>query len=112
MGFPQADATEEDNIGLVFKELQSKQVLHLESINLFRPGPVKLLESFEGGEAGEFNASLHSTILAQQGFAFHEAIEIMNVGVLLLSGLLGQGLEVFLCIGQFQVRQMVKQWLV
>ena len=87
--------------------MQPEQVLNLETINGFWPGPVELIQGFQAREAGEFNAALPGPLLAQGGFAIDQGVEIIDVRLLIFCGVLGQGVEVFLNERQLQIIELL-----
>lgn len=108
-GFAKPDAAEKNDVGPVFDELRTKQVLDLQAIDFFRPGPVELIQGFDQGQAGQFEAALNGTVLAVVGFTLHEGVRIMYVGPVVLGGLLRQVFEMGLGIRQFQIGRMARQ---
>ena len=65
MGFPQTDPADKDHIAFVFNELQSKQILYLDLVDFFGPGPVELIQGFDHGEPCGFHTAGDGAILAQ-----------------------------------------------
>ena len=73
MRFPQADAAQKDQIGLVLDKLEAEVVLHLEAVNPSGPVPAELLQGFDDGEARQANAAFGGAIAPHVGLAFHES---------------------------------------
>ena len=104
VAFAQADAADEDGVGLVLDELEAEEVLDLEAVDLGGPGEVELLEGLEDGEAGLLDAALACPVLAAGGLAFDQAAQEVDVGPLVFGGLGGQFLAVLLHERQVQSR--------
>ena len=72
MGFAEADAAQEDDVGFFLDELEAEEVLDLEAVDFLGPVPAELFEGLDDGEAGGFDAPLDGALAAQGGFAFDE----------------------------------------
>jgi hypothetical protein len=70
MGFAQPDATEEDHVGPLLDEVQAKQVLDLQAVDLAGPVPFELIERLEHREPGEGDPPGDAAILAPLRFTF------------------------------------------
>ena len=81
--------------------------MHLEAVNLSGPGPAKLIESFDDGNSRLAQAVVGSTVAPQVRLAFDEPAEIVHVGPLLASGLVGPVTVVLRDKRQFKVSEMV-----
>ncbi len=81
-------------------------MLHLSPVDLFGPGPVKLVEGFNDGKACCGNPPSDAAVLPALAFAFNEPREVLQWSPLLTSGLGGEGLMVFLDKGQVEVGQL------
>ena len=57
MGLAHAGGADKDNIGLIFNKVKSEDILDLKAIDLLGPGPVELIEGFDGREACEAYAA-------------------------------------------------------
>ena len=79
VGLAQADARNKNRVGLVFNELEAKEVLDLRAVDFRRPGKIELLQGLDHWKAGLLDAPLGGSILAQVGFAFDEAAEEVKV---------------------------------
>jgi len=82
-----ADAAHENDVGFVLQESQAKKVLHLGAIDFLGPVPVKLVQSFETGEAGGGYTTLDGQLVPSLGLAVDEPGQIIHVRPLLLRGL-------------------------
>ena len=51
MGFSDADQAEENDVGFVFDELETEEVLDLEAVDFLRPVPAEGVEGFDEGES-------------------------------------------------------------
>jgi len=94
VGFPKANSACENNVGMVFEEGQTEEVLDLGAVDFLGPGPVKLLESFDGRKMSGGNASLEGLLFATLGFAVDEPGQIFGGEPLFLGGLSSQDLVV------------------
>src|SRR5580704_5428669 len=90
MCLTQSDAPHEDDVGFVFEEGQTKEVLHLGAVDFLGPVPVKLVESFETGEAGGGDAAPDGKLVPALSLAVNEPGQITHMGPLFLGGLGGQ----------------------
>ena len=86
----------------VSRKCEAEQILDLSPVDLPGPVPLKLIEALEHGEAGGLDPPLDAAGLAPMGFALDQAGEIVDVGVALSGGLLGERLEVLAHVGQLQ----------
>ena len=107
MGFAEADQAEEDDIGFFLDEAQAEEVLDLEAIDLFGPVPAEGFEGFEDGKARGLDAAGHGAVLAREGFAFDEAVEVIEMTPVFAGGFGGGGAEVFFEVGQLEVVEAV-----
>jgi len=104
---PQSDSSQENDIGFLSDELQSEEVLHLETVDFLGPVPVELFEGFEDREAGGLDASFDDALAALGVLAFDQATQVLDVIPLPLGALLGQFGVVRLEVGQFEIIQML-----
>src|SRR5215470_3407605 len=79
LGFPQADPTQQDEVGFGLDKLVVEVVLHLEPVDPGGPVPAKLLQGFDDGEARQPNATLGGAITSHVGLAFQESGEVVDV---------------------------------
>ena len=107
MGFAQADAADEDHAGFVVEEGQAEEVLHLGLIDLFGPGPVKLLQGLDDREAGGGHTANDLPLLAALGFAFDEPGQVLHGSPLLTGRFVGQGWVVLGDEGQVECFQLL-----
>jgi hypothetical protein len=89
VGFAEADATEEDDIGGGFEKRQLGEVLDLEAVDVFGPIPLEGIERFEGWEARPLNAPVSGTVAFVGGLSSDEFAEIVDMGPVFFSSLLG-----------------------
>ncbi len=75
--------------------------MDLGAVDLFGPAPLELLQSFEGGKAGSFNAALKGSLVTADAFGIEKAGKIIDVSPGVAGGigrkggvLLGDGVEV------------------
>src|ERR1700676_4263217 len=90
MALAEPDAAEEDHVGSLFDEVQAKQILDLQSIDLTGPVPFELIERLEHREAGERDPPGNAAILATMRFPFDQVGQIVDVRPVLCCGLGGQ----------------------
>jgi hypothetical protein len=64
------DATEEDHVGSLFDEVQAKQILDLQPIDLAGPVPFEQIARLEHREAGERDPPGDTAILATMRLTF------------------------------------------
>src|SRR5215831_6152271 len=107
MGLPQSYATEIKDVHVVTQKMQGEVMLHLGAVNLRGPVPAKLIQGFNHRKASEANTVFRSAVAPQEGFAFDEMAEIVEMGPLLMRGLLGQIAVVLSNKGELQVPQIL-----
>ncbi|MDZ4123985.1 MAG: hypothetical protein U1E02_07380 [Hydrogenophaga sp.] len=83
-------------------ELEAKEVLDLEAIDLFGPVPAEGVECLDDGEAGGLDAQGDGAVGAQGGFAFDELGEVVEVAEGVFGGGGGEWLAVLFEEGQAQ----------
>jgi hypothetical protein len=64
------DATEEDHVGSLFDEVQAKQILDLQPIDLAGPVPFEQIARLEHRESGERDPPRDTAILATMRLTF------------------------------------------
>ena len=106
MGFTDADAAQEDDIGLIGDKLQAEEVFDLQAVDFFRPAPVELIQCFNHREAGLLDAALGEAIAAVGGLAVGELFEVIDVGELFFGGLSGKALVVLTDKRQLEVGEV------
>lgn len=112
MRFAQADASDENHVGLFLGEGEAKEILHLRAVNFLGPVPVKLIESFDDGKASGLNASLGRMVFTAQCFPFRQSAQKIKLSPIFLHGFLGQGLMIFAKKGEFEIEQMGQELIV
>jgi hypothetical protein len=80
--------------------------MHLELIDLARPGPLERLEGLDDREAGLADTPLDAALLPLQGLPFDQAGQVIHMPPLVCGGLPGPGLVVFADKHQLQIVQM------
>jgi len=90
--FTQADASEENDVGFGFHESEAKEILDLETVDFFGPVPVEAVKCFKHGEPGQFDAALDGAVTPQVYFGLGKFREILDMGPVLLDGMLGGGI--------------------
>src|SRR6516164_3126328 len=98
--------TNHHHVGAGCDEVETKQVLDLQAIDLFGPAPLEVIEGFADGKAGVANSSFDAAHLTRGELTLNELREIIEVRALLLGGFAGQGLVVALDILQVQALQL------
>ena len=76
------------------------------SVDLSGPVPAKLIQGFNHGEARQANAVFRGPVAPQERLAFDEMAEIVEMGPLLVGGLLGDLTVVLGDKGELQVAQI------
>ena len=94
MGFAEADESQEDDVRLVVDELETEQVLDLETVDFLGPVPAEGVESFYDREPRGPDAPGDSAVGIQCGFALDELGQIVEMGNGVFGGGGGQGLAV------------------
>jgi len=102
VGFAQTDGAEQDEVGMIFNELEAEEVLDLEAVDLFGPVPAEGVEGFDDGEAGALDASGDGAIGPLRGFPFDEPGEVVEVAEGAFGGGGGKRLAVLFEVGQAQ----------
>jgi len=82
-------------------------VMNLEAVKLSRQVPAKLIDGFDDGEARLAQAVVGSPVAPQVRLAFDKPAEIVHMGPLFASGLVGQVTVVLRDKRQFKVSKMV-----
>jgi hypothetical protein len=62
MGFTKADPSEQDDIGFVFEELESEEVLDGQAVDLFGPVPLEWLEGLDDRKPSESDFPLDGAV--------------------------------------------------
>ena len=63
-------------------------VLHLEAVNPGGPVPAELIQGFNDRKARQANAAFGGAISSHEGLAFEELAEVVDMGPLLVGGML------------------------
>src|SRR4030095_2400793 len=107
MGLPQAYATEINDVHVVTQKMQGEVMLYLGAVNLCGPVPTKLIQGFNHRKAREANAVLGGVVAPSECLTFNEVTEIVEMGPLLVRGVLGQLAIVLSDKGELQVPQVL-----
>jgi len=89
MGFSEADAAQEDDIGLIIEELQAEEVLHGSAVDRFRVIPAELVQGFYDREPCHGDSTLNGAIMAQGGLSLGEAGQVIHMRPVLGGSLAG-----------------------
>ncbi len=111
VGFTQAYAAEKNDIGFVFDKFQPKEVLHGHLIDFLRPTPLKLIDSFQDGEARQADAALDGAVVPGTDFTLGETVKIVKMGPVFAGRLVGQVFVLFQHKGEAEELQMGCQLL-
>jgi hypothetical protein len=103
MGFSEPYAAEEDDVGLVFDKVEPEEILDLEPIDFFGPGPVELIQGFDEREASHTDAAFYGSVPAQSGLATDEVLEVIHMCPVFPGRLCGQVLVVVSDKREFEV---------
>ena len=79
MGLTYAYAADEDNVGLIFNKVKSEDVLDLDAVDLFWPGPVELIEGVDYGETCQPYASLGRAVALGGGLALSKFFKVIEM---------------------------------
>ena len=109
MGFAKPHGAEKDDVGVLFYKQESKEGLHLESVDTLGPVPLELFEGFDDRKASGFDARFHGVLTALLVLAVDESGEVLNVVPGLLGRLLGQFGVMGFYIGQFELVKLLVQ---
>ena len=88
--FSDANSSQENYVGFVGHEGQAEEVLHLWSIDLLGPAPLKVFQEFDGRKASRGDASLDCPLVPGLALAIDEPSQIIDVSPMLLRGFRGQ----------------------
>ena len=69
MALAQSGARDEHDVGVLLDEVQVKQVLDEQSVDLGGPVPVELIKRLEHRESCQVDAALHAPVVARGGLA-------------------------------------------
>ena len=109
VGFTQADGAQEDGVGVVFQELQTEKVLHLELVDFLGPVPAELFEGFDDREAGGFDPQPDGVFPALLVLAVDEPGQVFDVSPRLAGGLLGQFVVLSLEERQLEIIELLSK---
>ncbi len=87
VGFTEADVAEEEDITVLRKPVQMEDMLDLGAIDLFWPGPIKIIYGFNKRETGVLNAALQRPISPLLDFTIKKPDDDFFRGPLVLGGL-------------------------
>lgn len=90
MGFAKSDPSEQDDIGFVFEELESEEVLDGHAVDFARPVPLELLEGFDDRKPSESDFALNGAVESGVHFSENEVLEVLGVCPVVCGGLVGQ----------------------
>jgi hypothetical protein len=103
MGFSETHSAEEDDIGFVLDKVEPEEILDLEPIDFFGPGPVELIQGFDEREASHTDAALYGSVPAQSGLATDEVLEVIDMCPVFSGRLCGKVLVMVSDKREFQV---------
>jgi hypothetical protein len=90
MGLSDPDASKQNDIGFVFEELESEEVLDGHAVDLLGPAPLELIEGLEDREPCQSDFALNGAVVAGVDFSEGEALEVLEVYPVVADGLVGQ----------------------
>jgi hypothetical protein len=90
MGLPQPNSSEINSVYVVTQKMQGEVMLHLGAVHLRGPVPAQLIQGFQHRKAGQTPAVFRGAVAPQEGLACDEMAERVEMGPLLVRGLLGQ----------------------
>jgi len=64
MRFAKAYTTQENDIGVLFHESESEQILYLQPVDFLWPVPVEIVKGFEHRKSCLFDAVLSATVMS------------------------------------------------
>ena len=111
VGFAESDAAKKDEVLFFFDEVEGEGVLDLLAVDGAGPVPVELVEGFQEGEAGGFDAPFDGAGASLEGFSFDEAGEGFDVGAMLFCGFLDFALVVVADPCEFEVGEVFLEGL-
>ena len=79
MALAHSGAGDKHDVAALLDEVQVKQVLDQQAVDLGRPVPVELIERLEHGEAGQIDTPLHAAIIVRGGLPVDQFGEIVQV---------------------------------
>jgi hypothetical protein len=82
LGFSEAYPAQINYIHVLSQKAQGEVMLDLGTVNLRGPVPAERIQGFNDGKARHANASLSSTVTPQEGLAFDQLREILNMRLL------------------------------
>ena len=98
-----------DGVGVLFQELQAKEVLHLEPIDFLEPIPLELFEGLDDRKARGLHVQGHGALPALLVLAVDEPGQVFGVSPGLPGSLLGQVVVLRLQERQFEVVELLSQ---
>ena len=106
MRLAEADIADHHDVGPGGDEVQAKQVLYLQAVDLFWPAPLEIIEGFDDREARIDEPALGASRVPPGKLAVDELGQIVDVGPLLLGGLACQGVIVLVDVLQAHALQL------
>ena len=82
----QTSGGDEDHVGMLGDEVQVKEVLYLQPVDLGGPVPVELVQRLAHREAGVLDAPLHAAVGSGSGLAADEFAEVVQMRPVLVGG--------------------------
>ena len=104
-------AAEEDRVDLLLDEAEVEEVLDLRPVDLLRPAPLELIERLGEREASEPDTALQAAVIALGDLRLDEALEVLDVVPLLLSGGLRELVVVAADVGELQPHEELRERL-
>ena len=79
---------DEHDVAALLDEVQVKQVLDEQPVDLGGPVPIELIKRLEHGKSGQLDAPLYAAIIPRSGLAVYEFCEVLQVRPVLVGGTL------------------------
>ena len=90
-------------------EIQAKEILDLEPVDLFGPVPIELLKCFDDRKSSGLDPPLDTALTPLIVFALDEPAQVFDVVPMPLNGLAGQGAMLALDAGKLEIIEVVDQ---
>jgi hypothetical protein len=107
VGLAEPDTAEKDDVGLVFEELESEEVLDGHAVDFLGPVPLKLLEGFDDGEPRHSDFALNGAVPTGVDFSAGEVLEVLDVCPVVPGGLIGRSLVMLVHEAKIEGLEMI-----
>jgi hypothetical protein len=110
VSFPEANQTQENNVGFFFDKTKPEEVLDLEPIDFVGPIPPEAFQGLDDWKTGGLDPPGNRALLTGRDFALKESPQVVEMAPVIGGAFDSQGLAVFFDTSQLQViKVLIKQ---